>query len=609
MKFVKKVLLAFLVPALALAAAFFPIGGAAGAEELSYLTDSAEVKVYADYKLSGGGFDDMSSIAAAQLTPSDVREARADKGFSQGYPSDASYIEAEAVLYETVGAYGDAEGASITLLENYTGNFSTIAAPILYGGRMVSGVGKTMAQADFSKFTFVLRDNNDAWNALRITVEDTADGQSRLVLEYGGATSTWNGLYNGANCNFRASGSLMPIILLVDISAKKLFIERWVSTEYILTAAFPGFGGFEDYSVSLEFSGINTNDALDCIDGKGRVYIYELCGQSLNKNAADETAPYIIIEPITDLDDFYIKDTLSVPKAYGYDITDGALGALDAVVYYSATDLGGGYAAGDIIAGIAGGGFKPSAAGYYTFEYTAEDAALRQTVKTAVIHIAQIYNPDDLPDYVVPERFFLDVTAGKTILPFLIVSERWTYTIDLFASDDVKFIRPLAQRATDYAFTYLGDYLLRYNLMLDGNVANFITVTVPLSVGDFTAPEITVKGSYEKSYVIGDVLTIHGMTVTDNFDAPEDITVKIQLLFGNEQLDISSGTFTFKKAGDYRVIYSATDSMGNRAEIIFEFTVTAPSADRGCKGCGKAASALLPVFAFTFIWAGRKKYE
>ncbi len=100
----------------------------------------------------------------------------------------------------------------------------------------------------------------------------------------------------------------------------------------------------------------------------------------------------------------------------------------------------------------------------------------------------------------------------------------------------------------------VGSYTVTYNATdANGNAATEVTRTV--TVGDTTAPVITLVGDAAITLEVGSTYTEQGATATDNYD--ESVTVVI----GGDTVDTNT-------VGSYTVTYNATDANGNAATAV-----------------------------------------
>ncbi len=100
----------------------------------------------------------------------------------------------------------------------------------------------------------------------------------------------------------------------------------------------------------------------------------------------------------------------------------------------------------------------------------------------------------------------------------------------------------------------VGSYTVTYNATdANGNAATEVTRTV--TVGDTTAPVITLVGDASISLEVGSTYSEQGATATDNYD--ESVTVVI----GGDTVDTNT-------VGSYTVTYNATDANGNAATAV-----------------------------------------
>ena len=167
--------------------------------------------------------------------------------------------------------------------------------------------------------------------------------------------------------------------------------------------------------------------------------------------------------------------------------------------------------------------------------WTAEDAAGNQTSVSQTVTI--------LPDNKVP---VISLNGSATVT----LAYGSTYS-DLGASvrDDVDSNITLVT-VNPVNVNAVGTYTITYNATdYTGNKAVEVTRTV--NVVDREAPVITLNGSSAMRIEAGGTFTDPGSTVTDNVDTNLSATV--------------TGTVNTNVAGNYTLVYSATDSSGNRS--------------------------------------------
>ena len=101
----------------------------------------------------------------------------------------------------------------------------------------------------------------------------------------------------------------------------------------------------------------------------------------------------------------------------------------------------------------------------------------------------------------------------------------------------------------------IGSYTVTYNVSdAAGNAAATVTRTV--TVGDATAPVITLRGQSPVTVEVGAAYSDAGATATDNYDG--DITSRIQ----------TSNPVDTSKTGSYAVTYNVSDAAGNAATAV-----------------------------------------
>jgi hypothetical protein len=81
-----------------------------------------------------------------------------------------------------------------------------------------------------------------------------------------------------------------------------------------------------------------------------------------------------------------------------------------------------------------------------------------------------------------------------------------------------------------------------------------------IGVLDTQPPEITVLGELPTAVNVGDVVTIPGMTATDNNSRTEEIRTYIYVIAPNAEMTwIQDNQFTADRKGEYVIIYVAKD--------------------------------------------------
>lgn len=86
-------------------------------------------------------------------------------------------------------------------------------------------------------------------------------------------------------------------------------------------------------------------------------------------------------------------------------------------------------------------------------------------------------------------------------------------------------------------------------------------------VGDKVAPQIVIDGVYSRRLMLGDTLTLYTATAFDVLNQVQDLTLTVYDPDNNQILSKVEPnklyTVTLDKVGRYRIVYSATDTVGN----------------------------------------------
>ncbi len=98
-----------------------------------------------------------------------------------------------------------------------------------------------------------------------------------------------------------------------------------------------------------------------------------------------------------------------------------------------------------------------------------------------------------------------------------------------------------------------GRFLITYTV--EDSSGNKATATKTVDTLDTVAPEISLKGNYIKTLLVGETYTDEGCTAVDNIDG--DISSKVVSSCGGE--------FKAEEAGTFRITYTITDSSNNSA--------------------------------------------
>jgi hypothetical protein len=110
--------------------------------------------------------------------------------------------------------------------------------------------------------------------------------------------------------------------------------------------------------------------------------------------------------------------------------------------------------------------------------------------------------------------------------------------------------------------TKIGTYLVTYNLSdASGNKAATVTRTV--KVVDTIKPVVTLNGAQSDSVEVFDRYVDPGVTVSDNYNIQQDLTITVT---GTFYAAFPAGSKA-KTTGVYKIIYTVTDKSGNSASI------------------------------------------
>ena len=233
-------------------------------------------------------------------------------------------------------------------------------------------------------------------------------------------------------------------------------------------------------------------------------------------------------------------------------------------------------------ADVGGYAFTPSSAGVYVLRFTVRDssglyASLNYSVDVRN-YWYEVTPVSDLPSEInasegfrVPEGVVTDFFGQKT--------EGATAAVKLYYGGEVT-----DEAAAGKVFSDLkpGGYKIEYVYSANGETSD--TFVVSFTIKDDVAPEIKINGGDRKGS-LGKPVVLASFDVSDN-DIVADKNVKVY--FGEEEVNIYEGTFIPDKKGEYKVVVTASDFVGNvRTE---SYTVTV--------GGG------LPVWAIVLITVG-----
>ena len=96
---------------------------------------------------------------------------------------------------------------------------------------------------------------------------------------------------------------------------------------------------------------------------------------------------------------------------------------------------------------------------------------------------------------------------------------------------------------------------------------------IKVLVKDKTAPILTVNGSYQATYKVGETITLHAGTVTNRADAEVSVLIKkpnMDYVFVKE-----IEKYTFEKSGKYEIVYLVYDSSNQITRTAYTFEVKA----------------------------------
>ena len=217
-------------------------------------------------------------------------------------------------------------------------------------------------------------------------------------------------------------------------------------------------------------------------------------------------------------------------------------------------------------ADVGGYAFTPSSAGVYVLRFTVRDssglyASLNYSVDVRN-YWYEVTPVSDLPSEInasegfrVPEGVVTDFFGQKT--------EGATAAVKLYYGGEVT-----DEAAAGKVFSDLkpGDYKIEYVYSANGETSDIYTVA--FNVIDDIAPAITLNGGDRKGST-GKPVVIASFDVSDN-DIVSDKSVKVY--FGEEEVDVYEGAFIPEHKGEYKVVVTASDFVGNvRTE---SYTVT-----------------------------------
>ena len=113
-----------------------------------------------------------------------------------------------------------------------------------------------------------------------------------------------------------------------------------------------------------------------------------------------------------------------------------------------------------------------------------------------------------------------------------------------------------------------------YRVELIATDANGTSGTLSFSVKvDYDQlPQMTVNGTVNETYKVGDTLQLPSYTVVENAAAGE---IKVYVMMRNSKgyYEFVSGEYVFESAGEYQLVYRAVDEYYNVTRIVYNITV------------------------------------
>ena len=203
----------------------------------------------------------------------------------------------------------------------------------------------------------------------------------------------------------------------------------------------------------------------------------------------------------------------------------------------------------------------------------------------------------EFPDTVVGQPLDLslyasayDVLSGKSSSISFEVSDSEGKKVEL--SDDGKTF--VAEKTGNYSVKVVAD---------DG-AGKTSEKTVPLAITqDITDPIMNFDKQYNKNYPVGYELEILIPEVTDNVD--KDLTASYKLYFGEKEISANNGKVKLNEVGEYKIVYTVSDSAGNSVEEIIKFNVVQLSfvPEEGYKLQSSDKSQSIPLITVPEGWS------
>ena len=161
--------------------------------------------------------------------------------------------------------------------------------------------------------------------------------------------------------------------------------------------------------------------------------------------------------------------------------------------------------------------------------------------------------------YIFHQTVYQDLTA----IPDITLNGEATETIEVFAEyTDPGATATIRGEAPNKAITVEGtvdtskpgEYLINYKIT-NNKGRKETTVTRKITVIDDIPPTIELNGDSTVTVKLGGDYKEAGATATDNYDG--DISGNVEI----------TGEIDFKVVGDYKILYSVSDSSGNKTEV------------------------------------------
>ena len=171
---------------------------------------------------------------------------------------------------------------------------------------------------------------------------------------------------------------------------------------------------------------------------------------------------------------------------------------------------------------------------------------------------AKIIADLDKPEYYATEPLWKGFTSGKVII---------SVTADAYAGETANF-------AISKVYGY--DSLAVENVFVEEDEP-IITVDVEDKYVEYN--EKLDRYSFAPEAVVGGRYPVPTATAFDGYSGDVKVTTKVYFDYANtkQSLTIKDGTFEVKSKGDYAVVYTAKDHMGNTAEHIYWVTAVEAS--------------------------------